>query len=412
MSRNSVFHYKGKETDARAVGRELGVQAVLTGRLVQRGDVLAISIELVNASDNSHIWGSQYNRKLSDLMAVPGDISQEVTENLRLKLSGEEKQRLAKRYTNNPEAYQAYLKGVYYSASFAPGAFEKAVEHFNRAIAIEPNYAQAYAGLALAYSELAFSDLPPQEALSKARPAAKRALELDETIAEAHLSLANISQNYDWDWTTTEREYKRAIELSPGDALTHQNYGWYLGLMGRFDESLKELKRAQALDPLSTNINIAIGSNYYWSGQYDRAIEQYRKVMELDPNGAPLTRIFLGEVYLKERRFPEGIAELQKAGQFGVATLGYAYAVSGNRAEAEKVLGQLQALSTQKYVPPFTIALIYAGLGDKDQAFSWLEKAYAERSVWMSWLKVDPKVDSLRSDPRFADLMRRIGFTT
>lgn len=196
MSRNSVFHYKGKETDARAVGRELGVQAVLTGRVIQRGDGLAISLELVNASDNSHIWGAQYNRKLSDLMAVPGDISQEVTENLRLKLSGEEKQRLAKRYTNNPEAYQAYLKGVYYSASFAPGGFEKGIEYFKQAIAIEPNYARAYAGLAFAYGELAFSDLPPEEAFLKAKPAAKRALELDETIAEAHLSQANISMYY------------------------------------------------------------------------------------------------------------------------------------------------------------------------------------------------------------------------
>jgi serine/threonine-protein kinase len=414
MSRNSVFHYKARETDARVVGKELSVQAVLTGKLSQRGDDLTISLELVNATDNSHIWGTQLNRKLSELTAVPGDISHEVVESLRLKLSGEEKQRLAKRHTNNPEAYQAYLKGVYHSASFAPGGFEKAIAYFDHAIAIEPQYAQTYAGLAHAYAELPFTDLPPKESLAKAKQAAKRALELDETLAEAHRSLSTINLNYDWDWPAAERECRRALELNPGDALNHQQYGWYLGLMGRFDESLTELKRAEMLDPLSAVINGAIGSNYYWSGKYDLAVEQYRKLIEFNPN-VGFTRIFLGEAYLKQRKFPEAIAEIQKAGQFGVmqtATLGYAYAVSGNRAEAEKMLSQLQALSSQKYVPPFVIAMIYAGLGEKDQAFDWLEKAYEEHSVWMPWLKVDPKFDSLRSDPRFVDLMRRIGITT
>ena len=415
MSRNSVFHYKGKETDAREVGRELDVQAVLTGRLVQRGDGLAITLELVNASNNSHIWGAQYDRKLSDLVALPGDISQAVTESLRLKLSGEEKQRLAKRQTNNPEAYQAYLRGAHHSASFAPGGFEKGIEYFDRAIAIEPNYAQAYAGLAHAYAALPFTDVPPQDAVLKARSAAKRALELDETIAEAHRSLSTINLNYDWDWPAAERECRRAIELNPGDALNHQYYGWYLGLMGRFDESLVVLRRAEILDPLSPNITFAIGITYYWSGQYDRAIEECRKATELNPNVGGLIQICLGEAYLKQRKFPEAIAEIQKAGQFGVmqaATLGYAYAVSGNRSKAEQVLGQLQTLGTQKYVPPFTSALIYAGLGDKDQAFAWLEKAYTERSVWMPSLKIDPKFDSLRSDRRFADLMRRVGLPT
>jgi len=412
VSRNSVFHYKGKETDARDVGRELDVQAVLTGRLVQRGDGLAITLELVKASDNQHIWGARYDRKLSDLVALPGDISQAVTESLRLKLSGEEKQRLAKRQTNNPEVYQAYLRGAYHSASFAPGGFEKAIEYFDRAIAIEPNYAAAYAGLAHAYAELPFTDVPPQDAVLKARSAAKRALELDETIGEAHRSLSTINLNYDWDWQAAERECRRAIELNPGDALNHQYYGWYLGLMGRFDESLVVLRRAEILDPLSPNISFAIGITYYWSGQYDRAIEECRKATEFNQNVGGLIRLCLGEAYLKQRKFPEAIAEIQKAGQFGVmqsATLGYAYAVSGNQAEAKKVLGQLQALSTQMYVPPFNIAVIYAGLGDKDQAFAWLEKAYTERSVWMPSLKIDPKFDNLRSDPRFADLMRRIG---
>jgi len=412
MSRNSVFRYKGKQQDARAVGRDLGVQAVLTGRLAQHGDDLAIRLELVNASDNSHIWGAQYNRKLSDLTALSGDISQAVTDNLRLKLSGAEKQQLTKRSTNNPDAYQAYLKGVYHSASFAPGGFEKAIEYFKRAIAIEPNYAQAYAGLANAYAELPFTDLPPQEASLKARPAAARALELDETIAEAHLAQAIIKLYYDRDWPAAERECRRAIELNPGDALPYQYYGWQLGLMGRFDESLTELKRAEILDPLSINVNVAIGSNYYWSGQYDRAVEQYQKVIEFDPKVGGLLRLNLGETYLQQHKFPEAIAEIKEAGQFGViqtATLGYAYAVSGNRAEAQKVLAQLQALSSQKYVPPFTSALIYAGLGDKDRAFAWLEKANTERSVWLLWLKVDPKFDSLRSDPRFAEFMHRVG---
>jgi serine/threonine protein kinase/tetratricopeptide (TPR) repeat protein len=412
MSRNSVFQYKGKETNARAVGRELDVQAVLTGRLVQRGDGLAISLELVNAIDNSHIWGAQYDRDLSDLIALPGDISQAVSDGLRLKLSAEEKQRLAKRQTNNPEAYQAYLKGMYHLASFAPGGFEKAIEYFDRAIAIDPNYAQAYAGLAEAYAELPFTDVPPQAAMLKARSAANRALELDDTLAEVHRSLSTIHLNYDWDWPAAERECRRAIELNPGDALNHQYCGWFLGLMGRFDESLVALQRAEILDPLSPNVTFAIGTNYYWSGQYDRAIEECRKATELNPNVGGLIHFCLGEAYLKQRKFPDAIAEIQNAGQFGVmqtATLGYVYAASGNRTKADLVLGQLQSLSTRQYVPPFTSALIYAGLGDKDQAFAWLEKAYTERSVWMPWLKVDPKFDSLRSDPRFTDFLRRVG---
>jgi eukaryotic-like serine/threonine-protein kinase len=413
MSRNSVFHYKDKETNASAVGRELDVQAVLTGRLVQRGEAVAITVELMNASDNSHIWGAQYDRGPSNLMTLPGDISQAVTDGLRLKLSGEEKQQLAKRHTNNPEAYQAYLKGVHHAASFMPGGFEKAISYFDRAIVIEPNYAQAHAGLAHAYAELPFTDVSPQAVMLKARSAAKRALELDETLAEAHRSLSTINLNYDWDWPAAERENRRAIELNPGDALNHQHYGWYLGLMGRFDESLTVVQHAESLDPLSSNINFAIGMNYYWSGQYDRAIEECGKATELNPSIGGLIRLCLGEAYLKQRKFPEAIAEIQKAGEFGVmqaATLGYAYAVSGNRPEAAKVLDQLQALGTQRYVPPFAIAMIYAGLGDKDQALVWLEKAYTERSVWLPWLKVDPKFDSLRSDSRFADLVRRVGF--
>ncbi len=411
MSRNSVFHYKGREIDARAIGRELGVQAVLTGRLIQRDDGLAITLELVNATDNSHIWGSEYKRKLSDLAAIPGDISQAVTENLRLKLSGAEKQLLTKRQINNPEAYQAYLKGVYHAASFAPSGFEKAIDYFNQAIAIEPNYAQAYAGLGHAYAERAFTDLPPHEALLKARPAAKRALELDETNADAHRSMAAINFYYDWDWPAAERESHRSIELNPGDALNHQHYGWFLGLMGRFDESLTALKRAEALDPLSVNVNVAIGSNYYWSGQTDQAVEHYRRVIEFDPQVSGLIRIFLGEAYLKQRRFPEGVAAIQEAGQFGVmqsATLGYGHAVSGNRTEAEKRLQQLLALSTKEYVPSYAIAVIYAGLGETDQAMAWLEKGLDERSVWIPWLQVDPKFDGLRSDPRFAALINRI----
>ncbi len=417
MSHNSALRYKGREADAQAVGRQLGVQAVLTGRIVERNDELSIGIELVNAADNSHIWGAQYNRKLSDLLSLQEEISQEIVERLRLKLSGEQARQLTKRYTENPEAYQLLLKARYSARRFTPDSWLKAIDFYNQAIAIAPNYAPAYAGLAIAYTELANFESPAQPLL-RAKEAASRALKLDDTLADAHIALGVIKMYYDWDQPGAQEEFERAVALSPGDADSHNWYGWILALMGRFDESMAELRRAQSLDPLSNSNSGAIGANFFWSRQYDRAIEQYQKAIELDPNYA-MVHIFLGEVYGSKGDFSKAFAEFDKAGQLGFARtpvmeaeLGYVYGVSGDRSHAEKILSEMERQSAQQYISPFYIAVVHVGLGDKEETLRWLEKAYEEHSVSLSELKVDPRFDSLRSEPRFTALLRRVGFAS
>jgi serine/threonine protein kinase/Tfp pilus assembly protein PilF len=412
MSRDSAFRYKGKETDAQAVGRELGVRAIFKGRVVQRGDSLDISAELVDARDDSHIWGQQYSRKPSDIFALQGEIAKEITTMLRMRLSGEEVKRMAKNYTANAEAYQDYLKGMYWRYKVTPEGYSKCVEYDQQAIAKDPNYALAYAGLADCYSGPPNNGLVSRrEGYPKAKEAALKALELDETLAEAHTALAFIQADYDWDWAGAERESQRAIELNPGYARAHMVYGYLLYRLGRFEEGIAEEKRAVELDPLSLLHNRVLGQAFFEARQYDNAIEQYRKTLELDPNFTGGHQL-LGEAYLQKSMYKEGIAEIEKElvispnSPAALAQLGYGYALEGKRAEAQKVLDQLNERSKQRYVSPANRAFIYAGLGDKDRAFEWLEKGYAERSVGA--IKVNPAYDPLRSDPRFADLLRRM----
>ena len=417
MSRNSVFRYKGQEADAQVVGRDLKVQAVLTGHMVQRGDNLSISAELVDVRNNSHLWGEQYNRKLSDILAVQAELSREISEKLRLHLSGEQQKQLTRRYTDNTEAYQLYLKGRYYWNKRTPVGIDKAIDHFQQAVEKDPGFALAFVGLADCY-DVPANPLPPREKMPKAKAAAMRALQLDELLAEAHTSLARVLAVYDWDWAGAEKEFKRAIELNPRYAVAHQWYGGYFEATGRHDESIAERKKAQELDPLSLIMNFELGTAFYFARSYELAIEQFQKTLELDPSFPP-AYIFLPAVYEQNGMYDQAIAGFQKAitlrggtslgSSLPMSGLGHVYAVSGKKGEAQAVLDELKQLSRHEFVPADDIALIYAGLGEKDQAFLWLEKAYEEHAFRLSWLKVEPRWDSLRPDPRFADLMRRVG---
>lgn len=419
MASSTVFHYKGQETDPLTLGRDLGVRAVLTGRVLQLGDTLVIRTELVDVADGAQLWGEQYHRKLTDILAVQDEISREISEKLRMKLTGEEKKRLTKRHTENAAAYQLYLKGRYYWNRRTEEGFKKAIDFFNQAIEEDSAYALAYAGLADCYALLGsdeYGALPAQEAMPKAKAAAVKALEIDDTLAEAHTSLAYVTWVYEWDTVGAEREYKRAIELNPNYATAHHWYAIsYLTALGRHQEALAEMKRAHELDPLSLIINSAVGWAFYFARQYDRAIEQYQKTLELDPNFS-VARAKLAWAYEQKSMYEEATAELQQAVNLSrdrtwVASLGYTYAVSGKREETQKVVNKLKELSEQQHVPPYDIALIYAGLGDKDRAFEWLTRACEERSSWLVWLRVDPRFDSLHVDQRFTDLLRHVGLT-
>ncbi len=415
MSRNTTFRYKGREQDAEKVGKELKVRAVLTGNLKQIGDEIVLGVSLDDALDSHHIWGSQYDRKVSDLLAVQREIARDITSNLRLKLSGADESRLTKRYTENPEAYQLYLKGRFFLNKRTEEAINKAIPYFQQALEKDPNYALGYVGLADAYALLAaLFETSPQESFPKSKSAAKRALELDETLAEAHASLAGALFFYDRNFPEAEREFQRAIELNPNYATAHHWYGvTYLAKMERFDEAIAELKRAQELDPLSLIINADLGNTYIQAHQYDKAIEQLQKTIEMDQSFY-FAHWQLGVAHEMKGDFKNAIAEFQKARQLNddpwvLALLGHISATTGRRDEALKILDQLKQISKRRFVKAYSFALVYAGLGEKDQAFQWLEKSYQDREARITRLKVDPLMDSLHADPRFADLVKRIG---
>ena len=418
MSRNSVFRYKGQELDAKAVGTTLGVRAVLIGRLMQRGDDLSVSVELVDARDGSHIWGGQYSRKMADLVALQSEITRDVLQNLRARVSGADQQRLVKNYPKNSEAYQLYLKGRYFWSKKTPAAHQKSIEYFRQAIEKDPTYALAFVGLADAYLSLPNdSDAPPREAYPKAKAAAMRALAVDDTLAEAHASLAAVKFNYDWEFPAAEEELKRAISLNPNyHPEVYQRYARYLSSMGRHAEAIAEAKRARELDPLSLSLNNNVGQALFWARQYDGVIEASRKALEIDANFW-VAHLFLGKAYTQKGMYPEAVAALRKAKELSggsseaASMIGYVYAVSGRHDEALRVIDELKELSKERYVSPYHIAMVYTGLGDKDQVFLWLEKAYEDRSQFMTLLKVEPKFDGLRSDPRFAGLMQRVGLS-
>lgn len=418
MSRNSVFRYKGKETDAQQAGNTLGVRAVLTGKVIQRGNELIVSAELVDVRDNSHLWGEQYNRKLSDLPGIQGELARDISQQLRLKLSTEAQQRLTKHGTENAEAYELYLKGRYSLNSVTHEGGKKSLEYFQRAIGKDPHYGLAYAGLAESYTAQASVGttfaIPPKEAFSKAKAAALKAVELDDTLAEAHTSLAMIAISSDLDWNVAEREFKQAIALNPNYVVAHHFYSHYFISMGRFEESLAESQRALALDPFDVAMNFHLGFHYYIARQYDQAISQLQKTLAMNRNHSGAHGV-LGLVYEQKGMHNEAIAELQRCmeldGDDMRGSLGQVYASSGQRGEARKLLDQLQKEAKHRYVSPYNIARIYAALGEKDQTFAALEKAYIERDANITDLKVVPEFDSLHSDPRFTGLLQRVGLS-
>src|SRR5262245_4951877 len=404
---SSVARYKGKQTDPQTVGRELNVRTVLTGRLVQHGDDFLITAELVDVRDNKRLWGSQYNRKSADVQKLQGEIAQEIGAALRLKLSGEEKQRLEKSASTDPEAYELYLRGRFYQRDRAGD--EKARDYLEQAIKKDPNYAPAYAQLAYTYVGAVLSDsINRTEALERMKWAAQKALELDDTLGDAHAALAFTVA----DWSLTLREFQRALELDPNSADVHAHYARVLWAHRRIDEAIPHIKRAVELDPLSQALRVDLGKILYSAGQREQAMEQYQKALELNPNFGNVYKHF-ANYYLAEGRFEEAIAaaETMRANvpdkAYGRAFLGYTYGVTGKRAEAEKILHELQEEAKQLHVSSEAFALIYTGLGDKDRAFEFLQKELEEAKVLPIFIRVLPEWASLRTDPRFDALIRQ-----
>ena len=414
IARSTVFRYKAREIDPQTVGRELRVQAILTGRVVQRGDDLLISAELVDTKDNSHLWGEQYNRKLREVMAVQEEIAQEIAGQLRLKLTDESKKQVVKRYTENTEAYQLYLLGRFHWDKATPEGMWKSIDYYNQALAKDPNYALAYFGLSDAYQLLGQIGFRPNEVYPKALVYAEKALAADPTLPEAHFTRGAYELWYGWNWTVAEQELKRAFEPNTNVAGAHDLYGQFLSGMGRFDEAIAQNKRALELDPLSPLSTSNLGVVYYYARRYDLAVVQNRKAMELEAN------FFFAPLYIawadsQQGKYQDAIAELARVrdlpGGFVPATseLGYVHAVSGQRIEAQTILSELQERAKREFIDPYYVAVIYVGLGDQERALTWLNKAYDERSFLLLWLNVEPKFDRLRADPRFQDLVRRVG---
>ena len=424
ISRNAVFKYKGRETDAQAAGQMLKVQAVLTGSVVQRGDDLSISAELIDVRNNRHLWGEQYQRKLHDILAVQQEISTEISDKLRVKLTGPEKQRISKQYTESTEAYQLYLQGRYYWNKKTPAGFNTGINYFQKAIKADPNYAPAYAALATLYFNLSnynFALMQPKEAWFKAREAAERAIAIDDTLASAHASLALIAYQWEWDWPKADREFKRALELDPGSSSTYEptpasTYHWYshyLMTVGRTEESFAAGRRAMELDPVDLAIASHQGWYYLWTADHARALEPLQQTIAMDPNFT-VAQWYIGLAYEEKGAYPDAIVQFQNcvrltAGRPAMlALLGHAYAAGNQPREAHAILQQLSLLEKDKYVPSYPVAVIHAALGEKDHALALLEKAYEARDSWMDYLAIDPRLDGLRSDPRFADLLRRM----
>jgi TolB-like protein/DNA-binding winged helix-turn-helix (wHTH) protein/Tfp pilus assembly protein PilF len=419
IARTSVMYYKNHPQPLQQVGRDLGVQYVLEGSVRRDSGKVRITAQLIQLKDQSHLWARQYDRELSDLLNLQGEIAHEIAVEIRMTL-GESHglENLASRPAPVPqqyEAYDLYLKGQYFWNKRTPQGFQQAIDYFQQAIAKDPAYARAYAGLADSYALISSynSSVAAKAVLPKARAAALRAIELDEASAEAHTSLAVIAQNYDWDWSTAEREYRRAIQLNPNYATAHHWYGEFLGLQGRFDESFREFERARQLDPLSLIIAADHGAVLYYARQYDRSIAQFRAVLEMEPN-FPRAYNVLGP-YAEKGMYAEAVAQMDSWERspgdksWLPAWRAYFYGRSGDQTRARHALEQLKQLNQHQHLDPTPLVVAYLGLGDKQEALFWLEKACADHSTALNSIKVNPVFDPLRSEPKFQELLRRVG---
>ena len=415
-ARSSVFRYKGKEeVDPQQVASQLSVQAILNGRVVQRGEDLTLYLSLVDGRNGNQLWGEQYKRKLTDLVALQNEIARDVSRKLRARLSGADERKVARNYTENVEAYQLYLKGKYHYARLTRPELDEAIAYYQQAIALDKSYALAYTGLSQAYRSLALtSDVPSNETLPKAKAAALRAIEIDETLPEAHSALGVVAFWYEWDWKAAEKHFLRALELDPNS--TQLGYAQLLWTMGQHEKALIEAKRARELDPLNLRINALEGQALFFAGRYEEAIDRLQKTLELDSNFL-LAHLFLSRVYIEKKMYTEAVTEAAKARDVSggnseaIAHIVYALAKAGKQKEARMTLDELKKRAAERYVPPYAFALSYNGLGETDEAIAWMEKGLKERDVKMTLLLVDPKWNNLRSDPRFQDVLRRAGFT-
>jgi TolB-like protein/Tfp pilus assembly protein PilF len=416
VARSTVFRYRGKDIDLQKAGNDLHVRAVVSGRLLQRGDTLIVRAELMDVATGAQLWGGQYHRKAEDVFALQDDLSREISEKLQLQLSGNEKQRLTKRYTEDSEAYRLYLKGRYHWNKRSPEGLQKAVEYFRQALDKHPTYSLAYAGLADTYAYLSFFNLvAPREAMPKAKTAAMKALEIDNDVAEAHVSMGYVSFTYDGDWAAAGKHFEQALALNPAYSRAHTFYPFYLSSLGRSEEALEVAKHALDLDPASPAVSHSLAVQLYLARKFERAIEQTHGTLDMDANFA-ISYAVLGEAYLAKGMYREGLSALEKYSVLSrrcsasLALLGYSQARLGERKQSIQLIDELKAASKECFVPALWFALIYAGLEEREQAFTWLERAVAERFNRLAYLKVEALWDPLRSDPRFADLLRRVGF--
>ncbi|HSY65144.1 MAG TPA: protein kinase [Terriglobales bacterium] len=415
MARTSSFHYRGADIDPQKVGRDLNVRAVLTGTLAKHGDVLSIEAELVDATNGAELWGEKFDRQVADVSTIEEQIANDISEGLRLRLSGEEKRRLTRDSTRNAEAYQLYLNGRFHWNKRTEEELNKAIEYFKQSIEKDPNYALAYVGLADAYLVLPeYGRMAPSVAAPRTKQALTKALEIDQDLAEAHASLGLMKQSFEWDWVGAEKEYRRATELNSNYPTAHHWYGLFLCEMKRNDEAVREGRLAQTLDPLSPIISTSLGVTLMSAGEYGSGLELLKRTFELAPT-FPEPHLWVSKAYGSRGLYPEAMSEAQQAASYSgrapryVAGVGDALAAAGKSAEAHNIIDELVRSSKSGNVSPFYIAEVYSTLGERDQAFQWLEKAYQLRDDELCWILIDPSLDNIRSDPRYADLRRRMG---
>jgi TolB-like protein/DNA-binding winged helix-turn-helix (wHTH) protein/Flp pilus assembly protein TadD len=416
ISRTTAMHFKNTQLSVPEIAKTLGVDAVVEGSVIREGGQVRVHTQLIRGATDEHIWAGEYEREYRSLLALQEAVAQNIVERIEISLTPQERLTLASTHPVAPEAHEEYLKGRYYFNQRTRGALDKSIEYFQQAIARDPDYALAYSGLADSYAMLGFrGHVPSKDALTRAKAAALKAIELDDTLAEPYVSLAFIAETHEWDWATAQREYKRAVQLNPGDARTHNLYAGYLMYTGQFADGISEARLARDLDPLSLPVNNALAGRLLAAGRYDQALEQVQKTLELDSHFAPAHQT-LGWAYLHIGKHGESLQEFQKALQLSgtddtdlMLDLGFAYAAVGKREEARRILAKLRSLQKRGLVPAGSIAILYGALGELNEAFAWLEKAYEERDPQLTYLKVGRRFEPLRQDPRFRELVLRVG---